>query len=140
MLVSNRKHVLVLAFLALALFLSGTKAAAQTTAVTLEGQVTDEKGSPLPGATVAAKNIDTGYTKSVTTKEDGRYILSGLQAGRYECEVSIPGFAKELRKGLTFAGGARQTIDFALKQSAIEEEVTITANPRSWRRPSLRSA
>jgi outer membrane receptor protein involved in Fe transport len=117
----------VLAFLALAIFFTGAKAAAQTTSVTLEGRVTDEQGSPLPGATVAAKNAETGYAKSATTKEDGRYIISGLQAGRYECEISIPGFAKEIRKGLAFAVGARLTIDFVLKQTTIEEQVTITA-------------
>ena len=127
MLVSNRKPALVLALLAIALLLTGAKAVAQTTAVTLEGKVTDEQGSPLPGATVAAKNIDTGYTKSATTKEDGRYILSGLQAGRYECEVSIPGFATEIRKGLTFTVGNRLTFDFVLKQTTIAEEVVITA-------------
>src|SRR4030042_5476457 len=125
--VLNRKLGLVWAFLALALFLSGAKAAAQTTLVTLEGTVTDEQGAPLPGATVAARNTGTGYTKSATTKEDGRYIISGLQAGPYECEVTIPGFATEIRKGLTFAVGARATIDFALKQTAIAEEVVITA-------------
>ena len=127
MLASIRKPMFVLAFLALAIFFTGAKAAAQTTSVTLEGRVTDEQGSPLPGATVAAKNAETGYAKSATTKEDGRYIISGLQAGRYECEISIPGFAKETRKGLAFAVGARLTIDFVLKQTTIEEEVTITA-------------
>src|SRR4030042_399094 len=125
--VLNRKLGLVWAFLALALFLSGAKAAAQTTLVTLEGTVTDEQGAPLPGATVAARNTGTGYTKSATTKEDGRYIISGLQAGPYECEVTIPGFATEIRKGLTFAVGDRANIDFALKQTAIAEEVVITA-------------
>jgi hypothetical protein len=127
MLALIRKPVFVLAFLALAIFLAGGKALAQTTQVTLEGTVTDEQGAPLPGATVAARNVETGYTKSATTKEDGRYIISGLQAGRYECEISIPGFAKEIRKGLAFAVGARLTIDFVLKQTTIEEEVTITA-------------
>jgi len=123
----SRKTGLVLAFLALTLFLSGAKVSAQTTLVTLEGTVTDEQGTPLPGATVAAKNTGTGYTKSATTKEDGRFILSGLVAGPYECEVTIPGFATEIRKGLTFAVGARATIDFVLKQTAIAEEVVITA-------------
>jgi hypothetical protein len=125
--VLKRKAVLVLAFMALALLFFGAKSAAQTTAVTLEGQVTDEQGGPLPGATVSARNTETGYTKSATTKEDGRYIISGLQAGPYECEVSIPGFAKELRKGFTFPVGARLTVDFALKQTTIQEEVVITA-------------
>ena len=127
MIASIRKLLFALVFLALAVFLTGAKSAAQTTLVTLEGIVTDEQGSPLPGATVAARNAETGYSKSATTKEDGRYIISGLQAGTYECEVSIPGFAKEIRKGLAFAVGARYTIDFVLKQTAIEEEVVITA-------------
>jgi outer membrane receptor protein involved in Fe transport len=122
-----RKPAVTVALLAFALFLSGVKSAAQTTAVTLEGRVTDEQGGPLPGATVSARNVETGYTKSATTKEDGRYIISGLQAGQYECEVSIPGFAKELRKGLSFSVGARLTVNFTLKQTTIEEEVTITA-------------
>jgi Carboxypeptidase regulatory-like domain len=125
--ISNRKAVLVLAFLVLAFFFTGVKALAQTPSVTLEGTVKDEQGSPLPGVTVAARNTETGYSKSATTKEDGRYVISGLQAGTYECEVAIPGFATEIRKGLTFAVGARLTIDFTLKQAAIAEEVVITA-------------
>jgi len=125
--VFGRKFGLVWAFLALALFLSGAKAAAQTTLVTLEGTVTDEQGAPLPGATVAARNTESGYSKSAATKEDGRYTISGLQAGSYECEVAIQGFATEIRKGLVFAVGARMTIDFVLKQTAIAEEVVITA-------------
>lgn len=127
MLFSNRKPMSVLAFLVLAFLLTGPKAAAQTTAVTLEGRVTDEQGAPLPGAAVTAKNIETGYTKTVTTKEDGQYILSGLQPGQYECEVSMPGFAKEIRKGLSLRVGARHNINFVLKQATIEEEVTISA-------------
>ena len=127
MLVSIKKSMLVLALLALALFLSGAKATAQTTMVTLEGAVTDEQGSPLPGATVTAKSTESGYSKSATTKEDGRYIMSGLVAGSYECTVTIPGFATEIRKGLVFSVGARVNIDFTLKQTTVEEEVTITA-------------
>jgi hypothetical protein len=124
---SIRKPLPALAVLALAIFLAGANLAAQTTLVTLEGTVTDEQGSPLPGATITAKNTETGYSKSATTKEDGRYIISGLVAGPYECEVAIPGFATEIRKGMTFSIGGRWTIDFKLKAAAIEEEVTITA-------------
>ena len=125
--VPKRRCLLVLAFLAMALILTGAKAAAQTTLVILEGVVTDEQGSPLPGATVTARNTGTGYSKSATTKEDGRYIISGLVAGPYDCEVAIPGFATEIRKGLTLAVGGRMAMDFKLKQTTIAEEVVITA-------------
>src|SRR4030042_5486348 len=136
MLASIKKAAIVMGLLALAIFFTGANSLAQTTLVTLEGTVTDEEGSALPGATVAARNVDTGYTKSSTTKADGRYIISGLQPGKYECEVSIPGFAKEIRKGLAFAVGARLPIDFVLKQTTIEEEVTITAQSPVVRRPT----
>src|SRR4030042_4869894 len=122
MIASIRKLLFALVFLALAVFLTGAKSAAQTTLVTLEGSVTDGQGSPLPGATVTARNPETGYSKSATTKDDGRYLISGLVAGPYECEVNIPGFAKEIRKGLVFAVGARVNLDFVMKQTTIAEE------------------
>jgi len=107
--------------------LLGGKTYAQTTFVTLEGIVSDEEGSPLPGATVTVKNVETGYTKSTVTRETGRYLISGIQPGKYECEVSLPGFGTHVRRGVTFAVGARLTIDFVLKPAAIEEEVTVVA-------------
>ena len=45
-------------------FLVGGKGFAQTTLVTVEGTITDEDGVPLPGVTIAAKNVDTGYDYS----------------------------------------------------------------------------
>jgi hypothetical protein len=100
---------------------------AQTVMVTLDGKVTDAEGAALPGVTVTAKNAETGYTKSVLTRDNGRYIISGLQPGRYDCEVSLPGFATEIKKGLTFSVGARLTVDFLLKLATVEKEVIVTA-------------
>jgi len=123
----NLRKLTFLSIFFLATFLLVSRASAQTTYVTLEGVVTDEEGSPLPGATVLVRNIETGLTKSALTRENGRYIISGLQAGKYECEVSLHGFATQKRTGMTFAVGARLTIDFQLKPATIEEEVTVTA-------------
>lgn len=123
----SQKMAVPLTCLLLAFFLPAGRAYAQTTLVTLEGVVTDEQGTPLPSATIAARNLETGYAQSTMTKENGRYIISGLQPGLYECEVSIPGFATEIRKGLSLTVGARLTVDFVLKQTTIEEEVVITA-------------
>ncbi|MBN1221637.1 MAG: TonB-dependent receptor, partial [Candidatus Aminicenantes bacterium] len=107
--------------------LIGGKILAQTTHVIVEGTVVDEEGAPLPGATVTLKNVETGYVKSTQTHEDGRYLMSGIQPGKYEIEVSISGFTTQLRQGMTFAVGARLTIDFTLKTATLEEEVTVTA-------------
>jgi len=114
-----------LILLALACFLIGGKALAQTTLVTLEGVVTDEEGSPLPGATVLVKSMETGYELHTSTRSDGSYIVSGIQPGKYEVEISLPGFGAKKRSGLTLAVGAKVKIDFALSPATLEEEVTV---------------
>lgn len=122
-----KKTVVHLTCLILALFLAGEKAAAQTTLVTLEGIISDEQGSALPGAAVVLKNAETGYTYSATSRPDGQYVISGIQPGKYEMEVSLQGFKTQKRLGLIFNVGARLKIDLALAPAAIEEEVTVTA-------------
>lgn len=99
----------------------------QTTLVTLEGKVTDDKGEALPGATVIARDMETGYTKSTITRNDGTYIISGLQPGKYELEVNLSGFDTKVKKGFTFNVGSRHSINFTLIPSTLEEKVTVTA-------------
>jgi len=124
---SQKKLVCLMVFALIACFLMSGKVFAQSTVVTVEGTVTDEEGSPLPGATVTARNAETGYVHSSITQPDGRYIISGIMPGKYEIEVTLSGFATQVRRGLTFAVGAKLTIDFTLVPAAIEEEVTVTA-------------
>lgn len=123
---SIKPHYLFFVVLA-AFLLSVNNGFSQTTLVTVEGTVSDEEGAPLPGASVTLKNEKTGYTKGTVTREDGYYIISGIEPGKYECEVALPGFATQIRKGMTFTVGARLTINFTLVPAAIEEEVTVVA-------------
>lgn len=118
---------LVLVFLLTAFLFIEEQAISQTTLVTVEGTVTDEDGTALPGVSVTVRNMDTGYAKSTVTREDGRFLISGLQPGKYECEVSLSGFGIQIRRGMSFAVGARLTLDFQLKPAVIEEELTVTA-------------
>ncbi len=124
---TSKKIVVHLICLILAFFLAGEKAVAQTTLVTLEGTISDEQGSALPGVALILKNAETGYTYSTTSRPDGRYIISGIQPGKYEIEVSLSGFQTQKRVGLIFNVGARLTIDFSLAAAALEEEITVTA-------------
>lgn len=113
--------------LALVCSLVSGKALAQTTLVTLEGVVTDGEGSALPGAAVIVRSIDTGYELSSITRSDGTYIISGIQPGKYEVEVSLTGFATQIRRGLTFTIGAKLKIDFSLILATLEEAITVIA-------------
>jgi hypothetical protein len=110
-----------------AFFLAGSKGLPQTTLVTLEGMVTDDQGAALPGALLNLKNAETGYTYRATSRPDGRFIISGIQPGKYEMEVSLQGFQTQKRLGMTFNVGARLKIDFTLGAATIKEEIVVTA-------------
>ena len=66
---------------------------AQITSGNIQGEVLDEKGGAVPGATVEIKNIDTNFTKTETTGNDGRFVFLLLPTGRYTVTVSKSGFA-----------------------------------------------
>ena len=46
-------------------------AVAQITTATIVGTVTDSSGAALPGATVTARNVDTRFTRSLTSQQIG---------------------------------------------------------------------
>ena len=55
----------------------------QTTMGTITGLVTDSTGAVVPGATVEARNLDTGGESKTTTSATGNYSLPGLRVGHY---------------------------------------------------------
>lgn len=124
--VRHRLSSLGLVFFLLLFALYG-KIWSQTTLVTLEGVVVDEQGNALPGTVINLRNMDTGYIYSAPSRADGRYIISGIQPGRYEVEVNLAGFQTQKRQGLVFNVGARLTIDFTLQPAALQEEVVVVA-------------
>jgi len=53
---------------------------AQLDTATILGTLTDAQGV-LPGATVTARNLDTGFTRSGVTDEEGRYRIAAVPPG-----------------------------------------------------------
>ena len=63
---------------------------AQSTAATIQGQVSADS-TPTAGATVTATNVATGLTRSVQTNANGSYTLLGLPPGTYRVDVTANG-------------------------------------------------
>jgi len=101
-------------------------AAAQVTSATLVGSVHDSTGAALPGVSVAARNADTGFTRTVTTNETGAYRLDFLPIGRYSVEAALSGFKSEIRSGIVLAVNDAVRIDLTLQIGAIADSVTVT--------------
>ena len=103
-----------------------TRGIAQTTA-TISGSVRDGTGALIPGASVMAKNVETGITRTTMSDEQGRYQLLNLNVGRYEIEVSLSGFQTAVRSGIVLAVGDRTVVNFTLQVGQVAEKVEVTA-------------
>ena len=55
----------------------------QITSGTVQGDVLDEKGGSVAGATVEAKNLATNFAQTDTTNTDGHFAFLSLAPGRY---------------------------------------------------------
>ena len=77
------------------LFLSATLSA--SVGGSISGMVKDSSGAVIPGATVTAKNVDTGVAQKAMTDSNGSYAFPMIAIGHYDVEVSHPGFNPCLR-------------------------------------------
>jgi len=94
----------------------------------LFGTVSDPSGAAVSGATVTAKNVDTGFVRSTTTDAEGRYALSALPVGRYQLSAQKSGFAEEIRKGIQLAVGQDAGVDLVLHVGAASEQLTVVGD------------
>ena len=92
------------------------------------GVVADSQGAVVPGVTVVAVHQPSGTSYEAITQADGRFVLAGLRVGGpYKVTAMLPGFATEIKDGLTVSLGVSADLDFKLKVAAIAEEVIVTA-------------
>src|ERR1051326_5009211 len=87
---SKSLRVIVLGF---SILIVGKFAIAQLPTATILGEVKDSTGAVIPGASIAAKNVETGLTRTGISAEDGSYRFSALPVGSYEVEVEQIGRA-----------------------------------------------
>ncbi|WP_244215987.1 SusC/RagA family TonB-linked outer membrane protein [Pedobacter kyonggii] len=76
----------------------------------ISGRIVDEKGGPLPGATL--KVLETGQT--IQTDPNGNYTLS-LKPGNYTIEASYISFLTQRMTGVTVKEGKTTALSFSMK-------------------------
>src|SRR5215813_14270884 len=121
--VSKRFCVVTLLF---CLFTSGNLAMSQLPTATILGGVKDSSGAVIPGASITAKSVETGLTRTGVSGEDGSYRLSALPVGGYEVRVELAGFRTEVRSGLTLTVAQEAVVNFTLQAGAVEQTVVVT--------------
>jgi hypothetical protein len=110
------------------LLLSGAILSGQVSTARLEGLVTDESGSAVPGATVTATNTRTQVAARATTSVEGFYIFPSLQPGPYSLTVEAPGFRKAQVTGIDLHVSGTLAENVRLEVGSVSESITVESN------------
>ncbi len=113
--------------LLLILVLCAGVALGQQGAGSLKGQVSDEFGGVIVGATVVAVNAN-GVAKTVNTNGDGNFVLNGLAPGKYTIKVTATGFANYENADVEAIAGRSQQLNVTLKVTIEQQKVTVPAD------------
>src|SRR5215470_17452851 len=70
----------------------------QTATGRILGTVTDQTGAVIPGASIAATNVDTKVVYQTVTNEAGLYQVPLLPIGTYTVSAELPVFQKAVSK------------------------------------------
>ena len=85
------------------------------TTSSIVGEVTDQSGAAVPGASVTVTNLGTGAQRRTTTSSAGDYSVPNLSPGTYEIRIEKEGFQTVTVKSVDLGIGAVLRQDFALK-------------------------
>src|SRR5262245_1612926 len=101
-------------------------ATAQVLYGSLVGNVTDETGAALPGATVVATQKETNLTREVVTNTAGAYSIPNIPSGTYAVTVKLTGF-QTFTTGSVTVTNRDVRVDASLRIGSIAESVTVSA-------------
>jgi hypothetical protein len=122
----HRATYLTVVLLSALCFLS-SNAFSQTVTGTLQGTVSDSKGSVIAGADVAVRNVETGQERTLKTNSEGVYIATFVPLGRYSISANAPGFSKVSQENIEVTLNQTRVVDFNLNPSGVTEAVIVTA-------------
>ncbi len=122
-----RKYLLLFFLFATASLLGGSAFAQGVTTASMNGIVSDAKGT-VPGATIVVTHVPSGTVYSTVTRGDGRYNVPNLRiGGPYTVKVTFIGYKDFVQENITLTIGQDQRIDAKLEENAATlAEVKVT--------------
>ncbi|MGA8580981.1 MAG: MG2 domain-containing protein [Bryobacteraceae bacterium] len=94
----------------------------------IEGSVLDVTGAAVPGATVVAREISSGKTRSARSDGAGQFQFAGMPPGQYDVQFSSPGFIMSSRI-FTLTEQDRAVLSATLNVGSTTEMVVVEAEP-----------
>jgi len=108
------------------LALASPVAAQEATTGSISGQVQDEQGLPLPGATVT---VVTGQgAQTFVSDAQGRFIAPFIPPGTYAVRVELSGFKPLEQRSVEVRLGQRADLTFKMHVGGLTETVEVTGS------------
>jgi hypothetical protein len=101
-------------------------ARAQSDAAVVLGQVTDQSGAAVPGATVTLTHLATQIASTAVTDAAGAFQFLNARIGVYRLVAELPGFATAVAPEFNVAVNARQRVNLSLQVGGVGETVEVT--------------
>ncbi len=107
--------------------LLAASAFAQTQAIngSIRGRISDAAGAAVPAARITVLNDATGFNRSLTTDDDGYFVVPNLPLGSYSVTIQKEGFATERHPGVLLSAGTEAVVEGQLKVGAVTTEIEV---------------
>ncbi len=123
------RRILIWGAMLLGLTLSlGTSVSAQQITGSIRGTVVDPTGASVQGASVTARQTETGLTRTALTDHAGAYDLLELPVGHYRLQVELKGFRTYIQQGITLDVNETAAIPVRLAVGSETQNVEVQAN------------
>lgn len=119
------KVFLFLTAMLFSIFLTFT-VSAQSGTTGISGTISDQNGAAVPGATVRLVNTETGFVRTVTTNDDGKYNFPTIQPANYRVEVEAGNFKKTIKSNVQALVDSPIEINIGLEPGDVSAIVDIT--------------
>jgi carboxypeptidase family protein len=115
----------VVAASALVLALYTVPGLAQTSKGSIGGTVTDASDAVIVGASVTARNNDTGELRTTTTGANGQYRIDAVEPGSYSETITEKDFAPLTLDKITVPGSVVTSVNAKLTVSGAAQSVVV---------------
>ncbi|HLH09021.1 MAG TPA: TonB-dependent receptor [Terriglobales bacterium] len=94
----------------------------------IRGTIVDSTGALIQGATVTARQTETGLSRTTTTDRNGNYILLELPVGHYRLQVTAKGFQEYIQDGISLNVNETASVPAHLVVGSEREQVQVRAD------------
>lgn len=120
------KGIRVLRYACLLLMVAAGPVFSQTTTGRILGEVSDQSGASLAGATVTVTDMQRGTTRIATTDASGNYAVPSLTPGVYKVRAESKGFKAVERPNIQVEVASDLSVDLSLPPGDVKETVVVT--------------